>query len=121
MQDALTIEFTTWFIEELQELPTDEQARVARRLAVLERKGWAASAENRDVAPLKDGIWEVRIVGKGPSYRLLCFQIPGDPGRIVVLTSCVKKGLMKKSAVKDAEIERASTKRALWLSQQEGR
>jgi len=120
MSDAVRVESTEWFENELRELPPDQQARVLRRVSLLERKGWTISTKDKDLVPLEDGIWEVRVVGKGPAYRVLCFEVPQEPGRIVVLTNCVKKGLMKKGNVKKGEIERAKVRREVWLRERGG-
>lgn len=119
MSDFVQIEFTEWFEDELGTLPPDQKVRVLKRIALLERKGWIISAKDEDVVPLDGIIWEIRIVGRGPAYRVLCFQVPGHPGRIVVLTNCVKKGLMKKRKVGNAEIARARMRRERWLSGRE--
>jgi putative component of toxin-antitoxin plasmid stabilization module len=66
---------------------------------------------------LTEGIHELRIVGKGPAYRVLFFVVPGNPGRLVVLLGCVRKGSMLKRRVKAAEIERAVARRDVWLTQ----
>jgi phage-related protein len=115
MIDAIQAVYTDWFTDELLELPPDQQARVVKRIVILERKGWSISARDDDIKELKEGIWELRIVGKGPAYRVLFFPMHGDPKRFVVLTNCVKKGLLKKTKVKDAEIQRALARRTDWL------
>jgi hypothetical protein len=114
MSDRIEVRYTDWFIAELEELPADQQARVVARLALLERKGWGISVRDRDVVHLQDGIYEVRVVGTGAAYRVLGFVEPGHPGRLVVATSCVSKGSMKKGGVMAGELTRARNRRALW-------
>lgn len=86
-----------------------------RRIATLRSKGWGTSAQQRDIVRLTADIRELRVLGRGAAYRVLFFALPGDPDRIVVLTNCVKKGLMKKAAVMKAEIARAGSRRLEWL------
>ncbi|HEX9939015.1 MAG TPA: type II toxin-antitoxin system RelE/ParE family toxin [Longimicrobium sp.] len=108
-------EWTSWFRKELRELPPDQQARVARRVRIFEQKGWNASAADLDIKRLDGEIWELRVHGKGPAYRILFFPDPENAQRVVVLVNCVKKALMKKSKVSRAEIERADSRRLEWL------
>lgn len=119
MHDKVTAEYTEWVLKEIEELPTNEQVRVVRRISVLEGKGWSVSARDDDIKHLDGEIWELRVLGKGAAYRVLFFQVPGDPGRIVVLTSCVAKSQAKKRATGNAEVERAKRRREVWLKQQE--
>lgn len=119
MSDLVQVRYTHWFVEELERLPPDQQARVVAQVALVERKGWGAAMRDRDVVHLEDGIHEIRVVGKGPAYRALCFVVPGQPGRIVVVTSCAPKGLLKKRKVMDGEITRAKNRRAEWLARRE--
>lgn len=119
MSGELRAEWTTWFHTELRELPPDQQARVIRRVRIFEEKGWNASAADQDIKKLEGEIWELRIHGKGPAYRILFFPDPSNPRRVVVLVNCVKKGLMKKSMVSRSEIKRAETRRLEWLAQRE--
>lgn len=79
-------------------------------------KGWAASVQSRDVAELEGGIWELRVVGRGPAYRILFFVVPDGSGRAVVLTACTAKASIKKAHVMRAEIQRAKVRRAQWLT-----
>ena len=119
MGDGVQVEYTQAFVRELRALPPDQRARVVRRVDVLQRKGWGTSAQARDVVRLSPHIWELRVLGTGPAYRVLFFAIPGEPDRIVVLTRCVRKGLMKKTAVMASEIARAESRRREWLAQHE--
>ena len=115
MAGDIRTEWTSWFRKELGELPPDQQARVFRRVRTFEEKGWDASAADQDIKRLEGEIWELRIHGKGPAYRILFFPDPADPRKVVVLANCVKKGLMKKSKVSRAEIKRADSRRLEWL------
>jgi phage-related protein len=115
MSDYVQLVLTSWFRAELDELPTDQSARVSARLRLLQRKGWTYSVQTNDVEELEDGIYEVKVHGKGPAYRVLFFVVPGNPGRLVVLTNCVAKGLLKKGNVKRAQILRAKHRRDEWL------
>jgi putative component of toxin-antitoxin plasmid stabilization module len=115
IRDAVKAVFTKWAVDEIADLPPNQQARVLRRVAVLERKGWQVSVRDDDVKQLEDGIWELRVLGTGPSYRLLFFPQPGNPGHLVVLTNCSAKGLMKRRGVSAGELKRAKARRAEWL------
>ncbi|HEX2076689.1 MAG TPA: type II toxin-antitoxin system RelE/ParE family toxin [Longimicrobium sp.] len=121
MSDALEVETTEWFEEEVLALPGPDQNRINRRLRGLPRKGWNAAIRDGTVSPLRDGIHELRIMGRGSAYRILFFLMPGRTPRLVVLTTCATKELMKKRQRMDAEIERAKWRRALWMEQQKRR
>jgi hypothetical protein len=120
MRDQVRAEYTPWFLDELDELPPDQQARVVRRVQMLERKGWTISVRDDDIKSLDGMIWELRVIGKGPAYRVLFAPLPGKNGRIALLTNCVSKGLMKKNGVKLAEIERALGRRGEWIKSSGG-
>ncbi|HWK89182.1 MAG TPA: helix-turn-helix domain-containing protein [Longimicrobium sp.] len=115
MADEVKALFSGWMSDELRALPPDQQARVVRRVSLLERKGWSASVRSRDVVHLEDEIWELRVVGKGPAYRLLFFVVEGSVPRIVVLTGCVGKSVMKKPGLMALEVARAERRRREWL------
>lgn len=121
MSDALEVETTEWFNEEVLVLPQMDQDRIDRRIRHLLRKGWTDAVRDRTVEPLRDGIYALRVLGRGPAYRPLFFVVPGRTPRLVVLTSCAAKSLMKKRQRMDAEIERAKWRRALWMDQQKRR
>lgn len=121
MSDALEVETTPWYEEEVLALPRPDQNRINRRLRALPRKGWNAAIRDGTVSPLRDGIHELRILGRGSAYRILFFLAPGRTPRLVVLTTCATKELMKKRQRMDAEIERAKWRRALWIDQQKRR
>jgi hypothetical protein len=93
--------------------------RVTRKLRTVRNKKWSEAIADRSIAPLTDGIHEVRILGRGAAYRLLCFVAPGRGVRLVVLTGCVNKGVVKKRAGMAAEIARAKARRQVWLNEQE--
>jgi putative component of toxin-antitoxin plasmid stabilization module len=119
VSDLVRLEFTHDYLAEISSLPARQRIRIADRLTHLPVKGWSAAVRDRDVAPLRDGIWEVRVLGKGAAYRILFFVHPGSPGRLMVLTTCMAKASIKKPRVMDAAIERARTRREKWLSEQE--
>ena len=118
MNDDVQLVPTEWFIRDVYRLPANLRARVDRRISGLRKKGWSASARDRDIAELEDGIWELRVVGHGPAFRVLLFLDRRYPGRVVVLTACVAKASIKKAHVMRSEIERAKTRRAQWLGQE---
>ena len=84
-------------------------------------KGWAAATADQSVRHLREGIHELRILGKGASFRVLFFLVPGRSPRVVVLTTCASKSEMKKRKRFEAELQRAKTRRDLWLKQQRKR
>lgn len=120
MDGPVEIEYTGWIVEELLALPAEQQARIAGRVRLLGARGLAASARLGHVKALEDGIWELRVLGKGPSFRLLFFVAPGRTPRLVVLTSCVRKSEMLRRNVLDAAVARARRRRDLWLRGEEG-
>lgn len=121
MNDEVRVVITDWFLDDLGRLPLVDRRRVRGRLGELQRKGWSASAMNRDVAELEDGIWELRVVGRGSAFRCLCFLDSRARDRVVVLTACVAKASIKKRHVMAAEIQRAKVRRGLYLEQERRR
>jgi phage-related protein len=118
MSDSFDVVLTEWYKLELLELPEGDQARVKRKLHDFSGKGWAAAITDQSIRHLREGIHELRILGKGASFRVLCFLVPGRSPRVVVLTTCASKSKMKKRKRFEAEIERAKTRRDLWQEQQ---
>jgi phage-related protein len=114
MSDGFELVASAWFRQELAALPQEQQDRIDGKLAAFTSKGWSAAKRDQTVKHLDDGIYELRIVGHGPAYRLLFFVVPGRQPRIVVLTTCAAKSLMKKRQRMESEIERAKSRRAAW-------
>lgn len=119
MSDEIEVVQTDWYTVEFAALPRMDQLRVTRKLDTLSNKRWGEAIADRTIAPLDDGIHEVRVLGRGAAYRLLFFVAPGRSRRVVVLTSCVLKGVMKKRAGLAAEIARAKARRQAWLDEEE--
>lgn len=117
MSDTLDVVPTRWYEAELLALSNEDQARVERRVAMLRRRGWKDSVTDRSIKHLRDGIHELRVLGRGAAFRVLFFVVPGRSPRVVVLTACAAKSLLKKRARLDAEIERAKSRRAAWLNE----
>ncbi len=120
MTDRLEVVSTPWYETELLALPRPDRDRVERRLKGLSARGWRRSIADQRIKHLRDGIHELRVLGRGSAYRLLFFVIPGRDARVVVLTTCAAKSLMKKRAAMDAAIQRALDRRAWWIEQQTG-
>lgn len=119
MNDGIEVVQTDWYNVDFAALPRLDQLRVTRKVDTLRKKQWSEAIADRTIAPLTDGIHEVRVLGRGAAYRLLFFVAPGRSPRLVVLTSCVNKGVMKKRASLAAEIARAKARRQAWLDEQE--
>jgi hypothetical protein len=119
VNDDIEVVVTDSYEADLALLPRIDQLRVTRKVDSLRRKTWNGAMGDRSVAPLMDGIYEVRVLGRGAAYRLLFFLAPGRSPRAVVLTACIAKGLMKKKAALNAEIARAKARRQDWLEEQE--
>jgi phage-related protein len=120
MSDLVRAVHTEWFTSELKALPAAQRARVVARVHMLERKGWTISLKDDDIEELEDGIYELKVRGRGPAYRPLFFVAPGNPGRLVVLTNCVAKGILKKGRVRRGQIARAKNRRDEWLKRKNG-
>jgi putative component of toxin-antitoxin plasmid stabilization module len=118
MSDALELVFTPWYTDEVRALQKDGRIRIDRTLAHLVKKGWDAATKDATVKHLRDGIHEIRVLGRGAAYRVLFFVAPGRSPRVVVLTTCAAKAVMKKRQRMDAEIGRAMDRRAWWIDQQ---
>jgi hypothetical protein len=121
MSDMLEVVNTEWYDAELAAMPAEYAARVIKRVDVLRQKPWGAALADRTVAPLRDGIYELRILGRGAAFRVLFFLAPGRSPRLVVLTTCVAKSAMKKRKLLDAELERAAARREMWIEQEKRR
>jgi len=119
MSDDIEVEVTDWYRADLALLPKPDQARVTRKLVSLSKKPWSAAMADRTIAPLMDGIYEVRVLGRGAAYRLLFFVVQGRSPRLVVVTACVGKAVLKKKAGLAAEIARARARRQVWLQNPE--
>jgi putative component of toxin-antitoxin plasmid stabilization module len=117
MKDGVEIVPTPWYDAELIALPGPDKERVERRLKGLSAAGWGSSMADGRIKHLRDGIHEVRILGRGAAYRVLFFVAPGVAVRVVVLTTCAAKSLMKKRHAIDAELRRALDRRAWWMEQ----
>jgi hypothetical protein len=120
VNDEVQLVPSSWFTQEFSALPVHLQERVAKRLQTFEQKGWSASTSSRDIVALKDGIWELRVLGRGAAFRVLFFLDPRERSRVVVLTTCASKSSIKKAHMMSAEITRAKMRRAQWLQQEEG-
>jgi putative component of toxin-antitoxin plasmid stabilization module len=121
MSDSFDIVPTPWYQSEILALPDEDQERIERKLSDFRAQGWTAAAAKGTVKHLRDGIHELRILGTGASYRILFFLVPGRSPRVVVLTACAAKSVMKKRQRLEAEVERARTRRAAWQQQQQKR
>jgi hypothetical protein len=121
MSDSFDVVLTEWYKSELLDLPEKDQVRVKRKLRDFSGKGWTAAIADQTARHLREGIHELRILGRGASFRILFFLVPGRSPRVVVLTTCASKSEMKKRQRLQAEIERAKTRRDLWQEQQRKR
>lgn len=121
MSDTVEVVYSSWYNDELAQLSSRSKTRIESKLQHFLEKGWMASIRDRTVTPLRDGIYELRVVGTGPAFRLLFFVMPGRSPRIVVLTTCATKSAMSKRARLDAEVERAAARRSVWLEEQRKR
>ena len=117
MADEIQIFTTPWFEAEQKELPLADRQRITRRLRALREKGWVAALADGTIKHLRDGIWEVRVLGQA-AYRLLFYPAPGRAIRVVVLTNCAAKSAVAKKRLLDLEIERARSRRHAWLDHQ---
>lgn len=118
MSDTLEVVPTSWFISEVRALPGEDRDRIDRRLGKFAEKGWTDAVGDGSVKHLRDGIHELRVLGRGAAFRVLFFLMPGRSPRVVVLTTCAAKSVMNKKQRLDAEVERAKDRRARWMEQQ---
>lgn len=117
MDDAIRIISTRWFTDDLHRVPVDQQRRIRRRLGMLEAKGWMAAVADGTIEHLRDGIWEVRVLGKGAAYRVFFFPAPRRTIRMLVLTTVAAKSAVAKQRRLDLEIERARRRRDGWIAE----
>jgi putative component of toxin-antitoxin plasmid stabilization module len=118
VSDAIDVRLTEDCRAELRELPKPDRTWINGVIHGLQAKGWQAAMADRTIAPLQDGIWELRIVGHGAAYRILFFVMPGRSPRLVVLTLCLAKSDSQKTRVLKAAVARAARRRELWLEQE---
>ncbi|HEX6039181.1 type II toxin-antitoxin system RelE/ParE family toxin [Longimicrobium sp.] len=118
MSDRIEIVPTPWYTAEVRALPREDRDRIDRRLETFTGKGWGPAQRDATLKHLRDGIYELRVLGTGAAYRVLFFVMLGRSPRVVVLTTCVAKSVMKKRHRMDSEIDRASSRRAEWLEDQ---
>jgi phage-related protein len=116
MDDTVEVVTSPWYMRELRALPRDNRDQIQRKLIAFAAKGWSAAMADQTVKHLQDGIYELRVLGHGPAFRLLFFVVPGRRPRVIVLTTCAAKSLMQKRQRLDAEIERAKDRRAAWMA-----
>jgi putative component of toxin-antitoxin plasmid stabilization module len=117
VHDEIRIVSSSWFTRELLRLPEKQQRRIRHRLGMLEVKGWMASVADGTIQHLRDGIWEVRVLGTGPAYRVFFFPAPRRAMRMLVLTNVVAKSAVEKQRLLALEIERARRRRDEWIAQ----
>lgn len=118
MSDRLEVAFTDECRAELRELPRKHRSWIAGVVKQLQAKGWNAAVTDRTLAPLDDGIWELRIRGHGAAYRILLFVMPGRSPRVIVLTLCLAKSESQKMRVLKSAIARAARRRQVWIQQE---
>lgn len=118
MRGRVEIFATAWYEAERDRLEKRDQNRVEGRLTTLRRKAWQDAVADQTVRHLREGIFELRVPGRGAAFRVLFFLAPGHPLRLVVLTACVAKSVMKKRQRMDSEIQRSMDRRAWWLEEQ---
>ena len=121
MSDRIEVAYSSWYNAEVAALPDEQGVWIEQRVRAMLAKGWRRSMADRTVAPLRDGIYELRVLGTGPAYRVLFFIMPGRSPRMVVLTACVAKSVMIKRQRLDTELKRASERRAAWIAEQRKR
>jgi putative component of toxin-antitoxin plasmid stabilization module len=117
VDDAIRIVSSKWFTDELLRVQVDQRRRIRRRLGMVEEKGWMASVADGTIEHLRDGIWEVRVLGRGAAYRVFFFPAPRRTMRMLVLTTLVAKSVVAKQRRLDLEIERAKRRRDEWLAE----
>ena len=118
MSEPIEVIATSWYDAEFAALAPEHRTRIEKRLDTFRRKGWREAMTDHSVVHLRDGIFELRILGRGAAFRVLFFVAPGRSPHLVVLTTAAAKSVLKKRQRLDAEIERARHRRALWLEQQ---
>lgn len=121
MRDEIRVVSTPWFEDEMLSVPVDQRRRIRRRLGTLEIKGWTGAIADGTIQHIRDGIWEVRVVGHGAAYRIFFFPAPRRAMRTLVLTTAAPKSAIEKQRLLDLEVERARRRRAEWIAEhQEG-
>lgn len=120
MSDLQKVYFTEDAGAEIRALPGDRKAWIEAKVRHVTAVGWAESLRLKLVKDLKDkyGTHEIRIKGKGASYRLLCYPLSGLAGRIVVTTTCSGKGSLMGRRLKQ-ECRQAKNRLDKWVSNNE--
>jgi hypothetical protein len=117
MGDSLEVVASPWYTAEVQALPRPHRDRIDSKVDTFTEKGWSTAMADETIKALRDGIYELRVLGRGAAFRLLFFVVPGLSPRLVVLTTCALKSDMLKRQRMEAEIGRAIVRRAAWMEQ----
>lgn len=117
MGDEIRVVSSRWFVEELLSLPVNQRRRIRRRLGALEGKGWVGAITDGTIQHIRDGIWEIRVLGRGAAYRIFFFPAPRRAMRMLVLTTLAAKSVVGKQRLLDLEVERAKRRRDDWIEQ----
>jgi hypothetical protein len=117
MSDSLEFVASSWFTAEVEMLPRLHRDRIDSKVHTFVEKGWSAAMADETIKHLRDGIYELRVLGRGAAFRLLFFVVPGLSPRLVVLTTCALKSNMLKRQRMEAEIDRAIKRRSEWMEQ----
>jgi phage-related protein len=118
MLDSIMMVLTDSVVRELAALPAGQRNRVLARIRHVEQMGWTTAVRGGDLIPLRSRVWELRVLGTGPAFRILFVPTTTDMERRLVLTTCVSKAELKKRAVMDAHVRRALRRFEQWLVEQ---
>ncbi len=90
---------------EIDALPTDMRARLARLTLLIEQFGFDALPRNT-VKHLEDKLWELRLTGRDGISRVIYVTASGK--RIIIVRAFIKK--TQKTPLKELEIARNRAK-----------
>jgi phage-related protein len=103
-QTTWTVEITDKAAEEIEAMPQDIQARLARTVEMIEEVGLTKMAEPH-VKHLQGKLWEMRVKGKDGIARALYVTATGK--RVVVVLAFVKKTQKTPPAIIRLALKRA--------------
>jgi phage-related protein len=118
MKDELNFTATPEARDEIRAFGGDVAARIGEKQRHIKAIGWAEALRLEIVKQLPRidrDIYEIVIRGKGEAYRVLCFPTGDERGRLIVLTSCVTKGMVLTQRKLVKHVERAAKRRTDWI------
>ncbi len=108
--------------EEIRAFGGDVAGALGEKQRIIKSIGWDAALRSeivKHLVKIDRDIYEIILKGTGPSYRVLCFPTRQEGEHLIVLTSCLTKGMVLTERKLRRHVNRAALRRAEWLQQNE--